>query len=132
MIRTRIGGLSVASHIAADDPKLAGKQGNPVIPETQISSEAVLNPDRFSLLPRICEIVEFVIHLVIVSDDLRHLFDDPARDSPPRPPRHCAFRQRISKLASLLGRVSTPFAATAEEATHRAMNRLRFWARGDK
>ena len=54
------------------------------MPETQISSEAVLNPDRFSLLPRVCEIVEFVIHLVIVSDDLRHLFNDPARDSPCR------------------------------------------------
>src|SRR6516225_12252829 len=74
MLGAWVGGLAMTTHIAADHAKFAGEQRNPVIPETQIAPEAVLNPDRLGLLPRIGEVVEFVVHLVIIGDDLRHFF----------------------------------------------------------
>ncbi len=78
MLRARVGGLSVTAHVAADDAKFAGEQRNPVMPETQIAPEAVLNPDCLGLPPRIGEVIEFVIHLIIVGGDLRHFFQRPS------------------------------------------------------
>src|SRR5689334_20023788 len=72
MIGARVGGLPMTAHIAADDAKFAGQQRHPMMPETQIAPEAVLSPDRISLFPRIGEVVEFVIHLVIIGDNLLH------------------------------------------------------------
>src|SRR6266851_1813944 len=78
MLGAWVGGLSMTTHVAADDTKFAGEQRYPVMPETQIAAEAVLNPNRLGLLPRLGEVVEFVVHLVIIGYYLGHSLTVPA------------------------------------------------------
>ena len=51
VVRSGIGRLAVAAHIAPNDPIPAGQTGHPVIPEPGAAADAVLQPHRLSIGP---------------------------------------------------------------------------------
>src|SRR5262249_32195211 len=72
VIRPRIGGLAMATHITAEDPIVPGKWRHPVVPEARTAAKAVLDPHRLGWLPRIGKVIDLIVHLVVVGSDFGH------------------------------------------------------------
>jgi hypothetical protein len=62
----------MAAHIASENAQMTGQQWHPMLPETKIATETVLDPNRLGLLPWRREVVELVVHRAIVRCDFRH------------------------------------------------------------
>src|SRR5216684_136715 len=69
-----VGRLAVTTHVAAEHAVMSRERWYPVIPKAGTAAEAVLNPESFGMFPGVGEIIDVVMHLVVVGLDLRHRY----------------------------------------------------------
>src|SRR6266571_7126385 len=63
----------MATEVTANHPVAARQRGHPVVPEARAAAEAMLDPDRLGGRPGVREVVTFVMRLIVVGSDFRHV-----------------------------------------------------------
>jgi hypothetical protein len=59
----------MAAQISSNDSKFPRKNWYPVVPELSMPSEAMLDQNRLSRLPRVCEVIADIMRSLSVSVD---------------------------------------------------------------